>query len=236
MSNCIKDLYDYELVKKCLKCGNISLKSNFHKNKNTNDGFQPYCKSCIKKYYLENRDRLLDKHKCYNKENRGRIKEYQMKNHDRIKNYNKQYFKQNKKKINETRRQYEKNKIKTDANFRLIRNTRRRIHHALNGKTKSLSTRDILGIDIETYKKWIEFQFKPEMNRKKIEIDHVKAIFLFDVTKDEELKEAFNWKNTQPLLKEDHRQKGIKFNFLDYQLQFIKAYKFLKLIGQEGLN
>ena len=31
MRNCIKDLYDYELVKKCLKCGNISLESNFHK-------------------------------------------------------------------------------------------------------------------------------------------------------------------------------------------------------------
>ena len=34
MSNCIKDLYDYDLVKKCLKCGTISLKSNFQKNKN----------------------------------------------------------------------------------------------------------------------------------------------------------------------------------------------------------
>ena len=41
MSNCIKDLYDYHSVKKCSKCGIISLKSNFHKNKNKNDGFQP---------------------------------------------------------------------------------------------------------------------------------------------------------------------------------------------------
>ena len=30
MSNCIEDLYDYDLVKKCSKCGNISLKSSFH--------------------------------------------------------------------------------------------------------------------------------------------------------------------------------------------------------------
>ena len=48
MSNCIKDLFDYDLVKKCLKCGNISLKSNFHKDKNREDGLQPYCKSCKK--------------------------------------------------------------------------------------------------------------------------------------------------------------------------------------------
>ena len=67
------------------------------------------------------------------------------------------------------------------------------------------------------------------MNWSKIEIDHVKPICLFDVSKYEELKEAFFWKNTQPLLKEVHQRKGIKFNFLDYQLQFIKTYHFIKL-------
>ena len=87
-----------------------------------------------------------------------------MKNYDKIKNYNKQYLQQNRKKINETRRLHEKTKIKTDVNFRLIRNTRRRIHHALNGKPKSSSTRDILGIDIDFYRKWLEFRFTPETN------------------------------------------------------------------------
>ena len=60
-------------------------------------------------------------------------------------------------------------------------------------------------------------------------IDHVKPVCMFDVSKDEELKEAFSWKNTQPLLKNDHHHKGKKFNFLDYQLQFIKADQFIKL-------
>ena len=75
----------------------------------------------------------------------------------------------------------------------------------------------------------------PEMNWSNIEIDHVKAICLFDISKDEELREAFNWKNTQPLLKHDHQKKGTKFNFLDYHFQFIKAYQFIKL-NEEGLN
>ena len=52
---------------------------------------------------------------------------------------------------------------------------------------------------------------------------------MFAVTKDDELKEAVNWRNAQPLLKQDNLQKGIKFSFLDYQLQFIKAYQFIKL-------
>ena len=73
------------------------------------------------------------------------------------------------------------------------------------------------------------------MNWRFIDIVHVKPIFLFDVSKDKELKEAFSWENTQPLLKEIDKQKGIKYNFLDYQVQFIKKFQFLKL-NEERLN
>ena len=69
----------------------------------------------------------------------------------------------------------------------------------------------------------------PEIDWSNIEIDHVKPICMFDVSKDEELKEAFSWKNTQPFFKEVHQQEWIKFNFSVYQLQFIKSYQFLKL-------
>ena len=31
MSNCIKDLYDYDFVKKCSKCKTFSSKANFYK-------------------------------------------------------------------------------------------------------------------------------------------------------------------------------------------------------------
>ena len=57
MSNCIKDLYDYDLINKCLKCENISLKSIFHKGKNREDGLQPHCISCRTQYYNENREK-----------------------------------------------------------------------------------------------------------------------------------------------------------------------------------
>ena len=88
--------------------------------------------------------------------------------------------------------EYLRNRIKTDVNFRLIRNTRRKIHHALNGKSESSSTKEFLGIDIDSYRKWIEFQFTPEMKWSNIEIDHVKPICMFDVSKEDELREAFN--------------------------------------------
>ena len=84
MSNCIKDLFDYNFVKKCGKCGIKSLNSNFPTDKTTNDGLKPNCTVCRKqnyneiretaeKYYLINRDKLLN-----------RIKGNQLKNHDKI--------------------------------------------------------------------------------------------------------------------------------------------------------
>ena len=100
---------------------------------------------------------------------------------------------------------------------------------------KQSSTKEDLGIDIDLYRKRLEFQFTPEMNWSNTEVDHIKPICMFNVSNDEQLKEAFNWKNTQPLLKKDHQLKGTKFNFLDYQLQFIKAYQFLK-INEERFN
>ena len=154
-------------------------------------------------------------------------KDYYLENLDKIKIYNEQ---------NRGRRNiYLKNKRETDANFRLISNTRNRIYKSSKGMTKQSSTKEILGIDIDLYRKWLEFQFTPEMNWSNIEIDHVKPICMFDVTKDEQLKKAFSWKNTQPLLKQDHQKKGTKFNCLDYQLQFIKAFQFIKL-NDEGHN
>ena len=69
----------------------------------------------------------------------------------------------------------------------------------------------------------------PDMNWENIDIDHVRPIPSFDISDNEQLKEAFNWKNTQPLLKEIHQQKGVRFNFLDYRLKIVKANQFLKL-------
>ena len=153
-------------------------------------------------------------------------KDSYFKNLDKIKKYN-EYNR-------ERRNTCLKNKRETDVSFRLLSNTRNRIYKSSKCMTKQSSSRDILGIDIETYKKWLEFQFTPEMNWSNTEIDHVEPICMFDVTKDDEFREAFNWKNIQPLLKHDHKEKGTKFNFLDYQIKFFKAYHFLILNSHEG--
>ena len=108
MSNSIKDLYDYDLIKKCCRCGIVKLKSNFHKNKNREDGLQPYCVVCRTQYYNENREKT---------------RKYYLENRDKIKNY----YLENRDKIIAQKRIYSNNKYKSNINFRLIKNTRNRI-------------------------------------------------------------------------------------------------------------
>ena len=132
-------------MKRCSKCENVSLKSNFHKDRKSKDGLRPQCIDCRKKFYLKN----LNEIKIYNEQNKER------------------------------RNRYLKNKRKPDVNFRLIGNTRNRIYKSLKEMTKQSSTRDILGIDIETYGRWIEWQMAPEMRWSNIELEHVKPICMF---------------------------------------------------------
>ena len=142
MSTCIRDLYEYNLVRKCLKCGNISLKSNFHKNKNRKDGLQSRSKFCVNEYYLKKNDKIILKTRDSSKNNPAKVKQNQ-------KNYNEQ----NK----EKRNIYLKNKGETDVNFRLISNTKNRIYKSLKGMTKQSTTKEVLGIDIDTYKNGLSF-------------------------------------------------------------------------------
>ena len=91
---------------------------------------------------------------------------------------------------------YSNSRYKSDINFRLVCKTRCKIRQALNTKSKSSSTKKTLGLDFDTYRKWIEYQMIPEMNWLNIEIYHVRPISSFDISKDKELMEAFCWKNT----------------------------------------
>ena len=146
MSNCIKDLYDYDLVKKCSKCGIISLKSNFHENKNMKDGLQSQCKLCTRKYYIDNHNRIINKQYFYEKQNRDRKKEY---------------FQQNKNK----RYQYEKNRRESDLNFKIACNLQSRTSKAFTAQNirKTDKTINLLGCSHEFFKDWILHQLYDDM-------------------------------------------------------------------------
>ena len=216
MSNCIKDLYDYGLVKKCSKCGIISLKSDFYKDKSKNDGLKAICICCSKKYYLEDRNRIVNNQKLYNKQNRD--------------------------KINTRLKEYLKNRKESDINFKLACNLRSRTSKAFKSQNvrKINKIFDLLDCSHSFFKRWIIHQLYGNMileNYGSIwQIDHCLAITSFNLLDGKEMKKCFNWINLRPMYCSENISKGDKIDHRLYLLQQIKAKYFLKLNGQEGLN
>ena len=160
-------------MKKCSSCQKEKNLSEFNKCKTNKDGLHYVCKSCRKiereknkehikikqkEYYSLNREELQKKNKEYRTTNIEKInvqrKQYREQNKDHIRQKNKEYLPIRKEKIKERR--------KIDKNFQIKEVLRSKIHKMLKGKKSSFI--EYLGIDIEMFKKWIAFQFLPDMN------------------------------------------------------------------------
>lgn len=205
-------------MKFCIKCNKEKLISEFGIRKKSIDGLNPYCKTCLKeldkKYYISSRKNYMN---YYNKEEK--VKEY---NSEWIKN-NINQFKQNrqnwednnKEKIKEYSKKYQKLKYKNDINFKLSLLLRTNLNrYVKKGKNKYFSSLTLLNCTLEEFKIHLEKQFKPEMsweNHGKIwEIDHIVPCSKFDLSKEEEQRKCFNFKNLQPLYKKENRVKSNK--------------------------
>ena len=75
-------------MKKCNKCGIEKPLTEFHKDKNKKDGHRSHCKSCIKKYCAENKEKIAK----YRAENKEKFAKYSVKWYTRNKEeYAKRY-------------------------------------------------------------------------------------------------------------------------------------------------
>ena len=95
-------------TKICKKCLDNKLLSDFSKNKNTKDGLQDKCKICVKEYkkqyYIDNKDKILEKGKEYYIENQkiiiDRVKIWGNNNKNKVEQYKKNYVEKNRDFIN----------------------------------------------------------------------------------------------------------------------------------------
>ena len=210
MSNCIKDLYDYDLIKKCSKCGIISSKSNFQKNKLTKSGVRSECITCRRKFYNENQEK---------------IKKYYSENRDRISNNQKLYNKENRRKIN----LYEKKRREPDFVYKLANNIRVRTSQPFKAQNvrKTNKTFDLLGCSHSFFKSWIIHQLYGDMSFDNYgsvwQIDHCLAIASFNLLDEKEMKKCFNWINLRPMYCSENISKGNKIDMRLYLLQEVKA-------------
>jgi hypothetical protein len=169
------------------------------------------------KYYLKNRERILQRmKKKYNEikdtiEWKNHRKSFYQENKEKILKDRKIYFQKSKELINKSR----KKRWNSNLNFRLGSNLRRRLNHYL----KSGSAVRDLGCSIPELKIWLEQQFypNPETGEQMSwenwsyngwHIDHVVPLCNFDLTDRKQLLKACHWFNLQPLWAKENLRKG----------------------------
>ena len=110
---------------------------------------------------------------------------------------------------------------------RITRNVRKRISQCLKKNKKTVK---YLDCEFSHFKKWIEFQFDKNMNWQNYgeywHLDHVIPCNSFDFTKEEDIKECFNWKNYRPLEGLENIIKGDKIikSVINKQKKLVKKF------------
>ena len=199
-------------MKICSSCKLEKDKSQFCNNKSTKDKLKHQCKSCEKDY----RDKNKLKRKQYYQSNKHIIsekqKQYRLDNYDKIINRERNYDKNNR----HIRDTYKKNRRSYDYLYKLTCNIRNLIGVSFrnNGFTKSSKTYKVLGCTFEEFKEHLEKQFKDGMsweNQGKWHLDHIHPVSL--AKSEEEIIKLNHYTNFQPLWAEENIRKG---NRLDY--------------------
>jgi len=167
------------------------------------------------KWYLKNKERLIEIHKNYYESHKEQIlkncKDYVNKHKEKTAIYQKVYREINKKKLQIQHDKRREIRLKTDINYQIKYNLRVRLYKALHRKQKSKTTIQLLGCSIEQLKQHLENQFTKEMswsNYGEWEIDHIKPCASFDLSIPEEQARCFHYTNLQPLWEKENIDKG----------------------------
>jgi hypothetical protein len=185
-------------------------KFNEYYRKKYKENPEPFKKKW-KKSYEKNKEKRLVYYKKYRENNKEYIKikqtEYTQKNKEKIKARKAQYRK-------ERGNALEKERTKTDINFRLKKNLRRRVLHALHGTVKKTKhTIELIGCSISELKLHLETLFTEGMswdNYGQWHIDHYYPCSFFILTDYQEQKFCFHYTNLRPLWAKDNMSKNDK--------------------------
>ena len=226
--------------KQCNTCMNWKDLSKYAKA-TTWDKLDRACKECKKIYRERNKATLLVQKKTYrdthkeerkawleaNKESQNAYnKDYQAKyrieNKEKLTEMQKEYYIANKEKVNQRCREwsqanrdkineYQKQRRRTDPNFRLAHNMRTRIVKVLNGSNKSADTETLIGCPADFLRDHLELQFKNGMtwdNYGEWHVDHNIPCAIFNLEDPDEQLICFNYSNLQPMWATDNLSKN----------------------------
>jgi len=224
MSNTVTTMKS--LDKKCSKCCQQKSKTEFNKRKSAKDGLQNICRECQKQNnkifysknqsyytsrYKDNRSEILNRNKLWNKNNKEKIIEHKKRFDEYNPEYYKEYRTKNKNKINQKVRIRSKQRRKNDPIFKIKTNYRNRLYDYYKGTNRSKRSKELIGLEWDEFKKYIESKFQNNMtweNYGEWHIDHI--VPLSSATNDLELEKLFHYTNCQPLWASDNLRKSAK--------------------------
>jgi len=138
---------------------------------------------------------------------------YYQNNIEKEREKRKLYYHNNKEQERKKSNEWKKNKLKIDPLERIKKNIRDRVREYLTGENKSKRTFDIIGLDKEKFKSYIENKFTEGMtweNYGKWHLDHIKPLYLSE--NEEDLIKLNHYTNLQPLWAEDNLKKNRKYD------------------------
>lgn len=200
-----------ECSKNCAKCKELKPLEAFTRQTKGRFGKHSQCKKCMarntKDYTLSHKDARAEYNKKYKAKNKETLSEYN-------RNYLKKYYEDNKAKLIKQTSEYTAKRTREDVNFRLARNLRRRLHHALKGTNKAESTLALLGCTLLQFRAHLETKFRDGMTWKNYgkfwHVDHIRPLALFDLKDEMQLRKAAHFSNMQPLLAQENLRKSKK--------------------------
>ncbi len=196
----------------CCKCNEFKLWLEFNKASKESSGRQSSCKVCVKKhrdetqynkkYYNENRDKVLIK-----------SKKYTLNNKEKVKAQVKEWVNNNKKHKRKYNREYEVKRKAKDPFFKMKRIIRSRLNAAINSNKwkKNNKFNNYIGCSQTEFIKYIESKFHTGMtweNHGKWHMDHI--IPISSAKSVEDLYKLNHYTNLQPLWAFDNMSKGDK--------------------------
>jgi hypothetical protein len=200
----------------CTKCKESKDLEAFTKNKRYKSGYHSQCKSCTyslrKSQVSANPDQYRESRKKHYQANiekmRAEKRKYIAKSKPQKIAYDAEYRKANKDKIAAYKKEWA-SKMKNDPIYKIKKNLRRRVHHALMGENKSAATFELIGCSPEDFKKhieslWLEGMSWDNYGPSGWHVDHIKECHTFDLSDSKQQQECFHYSNQRPLWAKDN--------------------------------
>jgi len=210
--------------KECSKCNQLKSFDCFSKDKHSPDGRTFTCKLCrksiIKEWQKKNPEKVRKLSKRFYENNKRKILDK-----------NAQYRKKNKKQIRKWTNEWSKNRKKTNIQYRLAGILRKRVKNAVKSENKFHPSLQLIGCDAKEFQTHIESQWQKGMSWENHgtygwHIDHIIPVNTFDLTIEEEQKKCFHYTNCRPLWAKENLSRPVDGSDVKKAPIFTGAFKY----------